>query len=370
MRIGIPKEIKNHEYRVSISPAGVQELVAHGHEVFVETQAGYAIGYDDKHYQTAGAKIAKDAKGLFDSAELIVKVKEPQESECDLLTKDHTLFSYLHLAAEPEMTKKLLASGCTGIAFETITAADGTLPLLAPMSEVAGRMAIQAGAHSLEKAKGGAGVLLSGVPGVSPANVTIVGGGVVGTSAALIAVGMGAKVTILDKSLPRLRKLEEQFGFRVNLIYSTEKTLEEYVTGADLVVGAILIPGASAPKLITEAMIKKMRRGSVLVDVAIDQGGCAETSRPTSHAEPTYIEHDVVHYCVTNIPGAVAKTSSKSLENAILPYTIALANKGIENVLKEDEHMRAGVNIYQGNICYEAIANDLGLDYVALAELL
>ena len=356
MKIGVPKEIKNNEYRVGMIPAAVRELTARGHTVFVETKAGEAIGLHDEMYTRVGAKILRTPDEIFAEADMIVKVKEPQPVEIKRLRKGQTLFTYLHLAPDPEQTKGVLGSGVIGIAYETVTDARGGLPLLAPMSEVAGRMSIQAGAHCLEMEAGGRGQLLGGVPGVPAARVVILGGGVVGTNAARMAMGLEAHVTVLDVSLPRLYELDLQFGAMLNTIYSTIDTIEEHVLGADLVVGAVLLPGAAAPKLITEPMVKQMKKGSVLVDVAIDQGGCSETSRPTTHAEPTYRLHDVVHYCVANMPGAVARTSTFALNNATLPFTIALAEQGPEKAMAQNPHLRAGLNVYKGTLIYRAVA--------------
>ena len=356
MKIGVPKEIKNNEYRVGMIPAAVREVTTHGHTVFVETNAGEAIGLDDETYRRAGATILNTAAEIFAAADMIVKVKEPQAPEIKLLKLDQTLFTYLHLAPDPEQTKGLLASGATAIAYETVTDARGGLPLLAPMSEVAGRMSIQAGAHCLEMEQGGRGQLLGGVPGVPAAKVTILGGGVVGTNAARMAMGLEAHVTVLDVSLPRLYELDLQFGAKLSTVYSTIDAIEENVLAADLVIGAVLLPGAAAPKLITAAMVKRMKKGSVLVDVAIDQGGCSETSRPTTHTDPTYRVHDVVHYCVANMPGAVARTSTFALCNATLPFVLQLAGKGPHRAMAENPHLRAGLNVYQGAITYRAVA--------------
>ncbi len=364
MLVGVPTEIKNHEYRVSISPSGVRELIRHGHQVIVQSNAGHAIGFDDTEYMTAGALVAESALEVYKRAEMIVKVKEPQPVECEMLQEGQILFCYLHLAAEPRITELLLSSGCIAIAYETVSDGRGGLPLLAPMSEVAGRMAVQAGMHCLEKSQGGRGVLLSGVPGVAAGKVTILGGGVVGANAALIAAGVGAEVTILERSLHRIRALENVFDKNVNIIFSTQEALEEYVLASDLVIGAVLIPGAAAPKLVNKQMVKQMQRGSVIVDVAIDQGGCFETSRPTTHDNPIFIQDEVIHYCVTNIPGAVARTASRALENATLPYILALANKGYRAALKEDINFRNGLNIYRGRVTYEAVANELSHAYV------
>ena len=363
MRVGVPKEIKNHEYRVGLVPAGVRELVAQGHEVFVQSTAGAGIGLDDAAYVAAGAKIVPTAAEVFATADLIVKVKEPQLTECKMLRRGQTLFTYLHLAADPEQAKALIASGATAIAYETVTSLDGSLPLLTPMSEVAGRMSIQVGAASLQKANGGLGVLLGGVPGVTPANVVVLGGGVSGTSAAEIAVGMRAEVTVVDRSLKRLRQLDAQFGGRLKTAASNTDTIEKLVSAADLVIGAVLIPGAAAPKLVTRDMVRKMKPGSVMVDISIDQGGCFETSRPTTHAEPTFVVDGVVHYCVTNMPGAVPRTSTFALTNATLPYVKALATLGAQQALAADPHLANGLNVHAGAITHEAVANDLGLPY-------
>lgn len=370
MLIGIPKEIKNHEYRVSVSPQGVRELAYHGHQVIVQKDAGHAIGFDDSQYQAAGALIANSAAEVYDRAEMIVKVKEPQIEECGMIKEGQILFCYLHLAADHKMATALLETNCIAIAYETVTAEDGSLPLLAPMSEVAGRVAVQAGAHCLEKATGGRGVLLGGAPGVQPGKVVIIGGGVVGTNAASMAMGLGANVTIFDRSLKRIRELEWRFGRGVNAIYSTVDAMEERIMVADIVIGAVLIPGASAPKIITEEMVKSMQRGSVIVDVAIDQGGCIATSKPTTHTDPTFVQHDVVHYCVTNIPSAVARTSTKALENSTLPYILSLADHGYRTALKEDANFRNGLNLCRGRVTHEAVARDLNHAYVPAASFL
>ncbi|HEX5801746.1 MAG TPA: alanine dehydrogenase [Azospira sp.] len=361
MQIGVPKEIKVHEYRVGLTPGSVRELVAHGHRVLVERQAGAGIGVADEAYLAAGAEIAGSAEEVFAGAELIVKVKEPQAGECRLLRAEQTLFTYLHLAPDPEQTRLLLASGATAIAYETVTAPGGGLPLLAPMSEVAGRMAIQAGAACLEKERGGAGLLLGGVPGVAPAKVVILGGGTVGSNAAQIAVGVGAEVTILDRSLDRLRQLDARFGNRLRTIHPTRESIERCVLDADLVVGAALVPGAAAPKLVSAAMVRAMRAGSVLVDVSIDQGGCFETSRPTTHADPTYLVDGIVHYCVANMPGAVARTSTFALNNATLPFVLALANQGVRQALRADPYLRTGLNVIAGRLTCAPVAEALGL---------
>ncbi|MBC7905660.1 MAG: alanine dehydrogenase [Rhodospirillaceae bacterium] len=364
MRIGVPKEIKTHEYRVGLTPASVRELVHHGHEVVVETHAGDGIGCPDAAYRMSGAIVVDTAAEVFAAADLVVKVKEPQPAEYGYLRGGQVLFTYLHLAPDPEQTKALVESGVTAIAYETVTDRMGRLPLLAPMSEVAGRMSIQVGAHCLEKEQGGIGVLLGGVPGVAPGNVAIIGGGVVGTNAARMAVGLGARVTVLDKSLARLAQLDEMFGGRVQTAYANLNALEHYTLEADLVVGAVLVPGAAAPRLITRELLTGMRRGSVVVDVAIDQGGCFETSRPTTHAHPTYVEEGVVHYCVTNMPGAVARTSAFALNNATLPFVLALAHKGWVGALTEDPHLRAGLNVHRGQVTHAAVAHARGFQYV------
>ncbi len=364
MLIGVPKEIKVHEYRVGMTPAGVREAVRRGHAVRVETGAGAGIGLDDAAYRKVGASIAVSAAQVFAEAELIVKVKEPQPSECSRLRAGQTIFTYLHLAPDPEQARGLLAAGCTAIAYETVTDLNGRLPLLAPMSEVAGRMAIQAGAHCLEKSQGGSGTLLGGVPGVLPGKVAILGGGVVGTSAARMAVGLGTRVTVLDRSLARLRELDDLFQGRLLTRFATLEAVEEEVLAADLTVGAVLIPGAATPRLIPRAMLAAMKPGSVLVDVSIDQGGCFETSRPTTHADPTYIIDGVVHYCVANMPGAVARTSTFALNNATLPYVLQLADQGAIAALRDDPCLRAGLNVHRGRITYPAVAAALGYDYL------
>ena len=363
MLIGIPKEIKVHEYRVGLTPSSVYELVHHGHEVIVQADAGRAIGLDDEDYRAAGAAIVGHAEEVFARADMVVKVKEPQADECDMLRHGQVLFTYLHLAPDPEQTKRLIASGCIAIAYETVTDKFGGLPLLAPMSEVAGRMSIQAGAHCLEMEQGGRGMLLGGVPGVAAASVVIIGGGVVGTNAARMAMGLEAEVTVIDRSVRRLQELDTLFGPRLNTIYSTVEAIESHVHTADLVIGAVLVPGAEAPRLVTAKMVKNMRRGSVIVDVAIDQGGCTEHSKATTHDDPTFVVDEVVHYCVANMPGAVARTSTFALNNATLPFTVALADKGYKAALADDPHLRAGLNVHCGQITYEAVAHDLGLDY-------
>jgi alanine dehydrogenase len=362
MRIGIPKEIKTQEFRVGMVPHGVHELIAAGHEVFVQSQAGAGMGCDDQQYVAAGARIVATAAEAF-AADLIVKVKEPQPVECAMLKANQVLFTYLHLAADLQQAKGLMSSGATAIAYETVTSTEGALPLLTPMSEVAGRMAVQVGAACLEKERGGAGVLLGGVTGVAPGKVVILGGGVAGTNAAQMAVGMHADVTVVDRSLLRLRQLDAQFGGRIHTAYSTAATIEALVAEADVVIGTVLIPGAAAPKLVTRAMLKKMKPGSVLVDVSIDQGGCFETSKPTTHSNPTYIVDDIVHYCVANIPGAVARTSTFALTNATLPFVRALADKGVTRALADDANLRNGVNVHAGAIAYQAVASALQLPY-------
>lgn len=370
MLIGVPKEIKNHEYRIGLTPGGVRELVVNGHEVIVENNGGAAIGFSNDEYIAAGAKIIDSAEAIFATADMIIKVKEPQPNECKMLRANQILFTYLHLAPDPKQTELLVNSGATCIAYETVTDNHGGLPLLAPMSEVAGRMSIQAGAHHLEKAQGGLGSLLGGVPGVAPAKVLVIGGGVVGAQAARMAVGMGADVTILDRSLPRLRQLDEEFLGRLRCIYSTAESIEQYALEADLVIGAVLIPGAAAPKLLTRAIINKMKKGAVVVDVAIDQGGCFETSMATTHEAPTYIVDGVVHYCVANMPGGVARTSTMALTNATLPFALALANKGVKQALLDDPHLLNGLNVHQSRVTYKAVADVLSYDYGNPKELL
>ncbi|MBX9296952.1 alanine dehydrogenase [Chromobacterium piscinae] len=364
MLIGVPKEIKNHEYRVGLTPSGVRELVANGHKVLVQTHAGLAIGFTDEQYIQAGASIASNAEEVFERADMIVKVKEPQPVECRLLRPGQILFTYLHLAPDPEQTKLLIESDSVAIAYETVTDERGGLPLLAPMSEVAGRMAIQAGAHALEKAQGGRGVLLGGVPGVAPAKVVVIGGGVVGLNAARMAMGAGADVAILDKSLARLKEIDMVFGGRIKTLMSNGANIDDSIRDADLVIGAVLIPGAAAPKLVTRAMLKTMKPGAVLVDVAIDQGGCFETSRATTHQDPIYTVDGIVHYCVANMPGGVARTSTQALTNATLPYTLELANKGWRQALLDNAHLRNGLNVCRGRVTYQAVARDLGHAYV------
>jgi alanine dehydrogenase len=370
MLIGVPKEIKTREYRVGLTPSSVREAVAHGHKVVVETKAGEGIGAADDDYLKAGATIAKTAAEIFKAADMIVKVKEPQAGERKMLRRDQLLFTYLHLAPDPEQTKDLVASGATAIAYETVTSSTGGLPLLAPMSEVAGRMAVQAGAYFLEKAHGGIGILLGGVPGVAPAKVVVLGGGVVGTHAVDVALGMGANVHVIDRSVDALRRLWVQFGRGLNTVFSTRDAIDHHLSDADLVIGGVLIPGASAPKLITRAHLKTMKPGSVIVDVAIDQGGCAETSKATTHDEPTYVVDGVIHYCVANMPGGVPKTSTHALNNATLPFVLALADKGWKQALKDDPHLRNGLNVWNGKITYEAVAKALGHEFVPVAQAL
>ncbi|HJU49312.1 MAG TPA: alanine dehydrogenase [Pseudogulbenkiania sp.] len=364
MLIGVPKEIKNHEYRVGLTPSGVRELVANGHKVLVQSRAGLGVGYTDEQYIQSGASIASNAESVFEAADMIVKVKEPQPVECRLLRSGQVLFTYLHLAPDPEQTKLLLESDAVAIAYETVTDERGGLPLLAPMSEVAGRMAIQAGAHALEKAQGGRGMLLGGVPGVAPAKVVVLGGGVVGLNAARMAMGLGADVTLLDKSLNRLKEIDMVFGGKIKTLMSDTATIEEMIKEADLVVGAVLIPGAAAPKLVTRRMLKIMKAGAVLVDVAIDQGGCFETSRPTTHQNPTYEVDGIVHYCVANMPGGVARTSTQALTNATLPFMLELANKGWAQALLDNPHLRNGLNVCRGKVTHRAVATGLGYEYV------
>lgn len=369
MKIAVPKEIKNHEYRVALTPTGARELATRGHSVTVQVGAGEGAGFADADYEAAGARLEANVDALWGEAELILKVKEPQSEEVARLTRGQTLFTYLHLAAEEKLTRGLMESGATCIAYETVTDRQGGLPLLAPMSTVAGRMAIQAGAHSLEKAQGGSGVLLPGVPGVAPGKVTVIGGGVVGENAARMALGLGAEVSVLDKSIARLEVLDDRYQGRMKTVFSTADAIDEAVRESDLIVGAVLIPGAAAPKLITRAMLADMKPGSVLVDVAIDQGGCFETSRPTTHAEPTYVVDGIVHYCVANMPGAVARTSTQALTNATLPFVIALADKGWKRALADDAHFLPGLNVHDGQITYRAVAEAFGLESVDPATL-
>jgi alanine dehydrogenase len=361
MRIGVPREIKVHEYRVGLMPAGVRELTGAGHEVLIETGAGAGIGVDDAQFRAAGAAIAAREAEVFERADMVVKVKEPQPAECQMLRRGQVLFTYLHLAADPQQAQALIKSGATAIAYETVTAPNGSLPLLTPMSEVAGRMSIQVGAASLQKANGGFGILLGGVPGVAPAKVVILGGGVSGTHAVEMAVGMRADVTVVDRSVGRLRELSSIFGSALRTAYSTTETIEQLVREADLVVGAVLVTGAAAPKLVTRAMVKTMKPGAVLVDISIDQGGCFETSRPTTHAEPTFVVDGVIHYCVANMPGAVPRTSTLALTNATLPYVRALADLGWQAALKRDPGLAEGLNVHAGEITHPVVAKALGL---------
>jgi len=360
MKIGVPKEIKNHEYRVGLTPSSVRELVAHGHEVLVETNAGGGIGATDAVYRKAGARIAADAAEVFASAAMIVKVKEPQAAEIARLRPGQVLFTYLHLAPDPEQCKGLLASGAVCIAYETVTQPGGGLPLLAPMSEVAGRMAVQAGAHSLEKAHGGMGTLLGGVAGVAPAKIVILGAGVVGSNAAQIAVGTGAQVVVIDRSIEALRRMDRLLGARVMTIFSNRDNIERHLRSADLVIGGVLIPGAAAPKLVSRQLVSEMKPGSVVVDVAIDQGGCFETARATTHADPTYVVDHVVHYCVANMPGAVPRTSTYALNNATLPFALQLAQEGWKGALRANPHLKAGLNVCSGKVTYREVAEALG----------
>jgi len=365
MLVGVPKEIKNHEYRVGLTPDSVREVVAHGHEVVVETNAGVGIGASDADYEAAGASILPTAAEVFAKAEMIVKVKEPQAVERKMLRPDHLLFTYLHLAPDPEQTADLVASGAVCIAYETVTDQKGRLPLLAPMSQVAGRLSIQAGATALQKANGGAGVLLGGVPGVAPAKTVVIGGGVVGAHAIEMAIGLGSDVTVLDRNVDVLDALSARFGSRLKTVFSNRAALEKEVLAADLVVGAVLVAGAAAPKLVTKEHIKAMKPGSVVVDVAIDQGGCFETSRATTHQDPTYIVDEVVHYCVANMPGAVARTSTYALNNATLPYVLALADKGYAAALRDIPGFLPGLNVYKGQVTVAEVAENLGYTYVS-----
>lgn len=370
MDIGVPKECKVEEYRVGLTPGSAKEFIGCGHSVFVQSQAGMGIGFADEMYEQAGATVLPSMEEVYQVAELIIKVKEPQPVEFPFLRAGQTLFTYLHLAPDPKQTEALLNAGVTAIAYETVTDHRGALPLLVPMSQVAGRLSIQAGAHALEKSQGGSGILLGGVPGVRPAKVVVIGGGVVGTNAARMAMGLEADVTVLDRSTHRLRELDFQFGCKLQTLYATQDNIEQEVIDADLVIGAVLIPGASAPRLVTRDMLKKMRPGSVLVDVAIDQGGCFETSRATTHREPTYIVDGVVHYCVSNMPGAVARTSTIALNNVTLPFALALANEGIIGALKVNAHLRAGLNVHKGNLVCEAVAKALDKPHVSAESCL
>ena len=370
MKVGVPKETKTHEYRVGLTPAGTRELVQHGHSVMVEHAAGAGIGFGDEAYRNAGATVLDSANQVFATADMIVKVKEPLPPEIAMLRQGQVLFTYLHLAADRPQAQGLIASGATCVAYETVTDRAGALPLLAPMSEVAGRMSVQVGAHCLERYQGGAGILLGGVPGVPPAKVVVLGGGVSGVNAARMAVGLEASVTIIDKSLPRLKELDLQFGPRATTLFATVEAIEQAVLAADLVIGAVLVPGAAAPKLVTREMMRRMRPGSVLVDIAIDQGGCFETSRPTTHANPTYVEDGVVHYCVTNMPGAVARTSTFALTNATLPFVLALAGKGWRQAMLDDAHLAEGLNIHAGQVTHIAVAQALALHHAPVTQVL
>ncbi len=370
MIVGTPKEIKNHEYRVGLTPESVGELVAHGHEVLVETDAGKGIGALNEAYEAVGAKIVGTAEEIFNRSDMVVKVKEPQAIERKMLREGQILYTYLHLAPDPEQTHDLIKSGAVCIAYETVTDNSGGLPLLKPMSQVAGRMSVQAGATALEKSHGGRGVLLGGVPGVAPGKVVIIGGGVVGFNAAQMAIGLHADVTILDRNPTVLERLENHFESSAKVIYSTNALLERLVLEADLVIGAVLIPGAAAPKMVTREMLKTMQDGSVIVDVAIDQGGCFETSKATTHADPTYVIDGVVHYCVANMPGGVARTSTYALNNVTLPHALRIADKGWKQALKDDKHLANGLNVWKGNITCEPVAKDLGLNYVPVEAAL
>lgn len=370
MLIGVPKEIKNFEYRVGLVPSSVRELITNGHQVLIEKGAGEKIGFDDNSYKLVGARIVDTAQEIYSQAEMVIKVKEPQPQECRMLRENQILFTYLHLAPDPEQAKLLQESGCIAIAYETVTGPHGGLPLLAPMSEVAGRMAIQAGANSLEIKNGGRGILLGGVPGVAPAKVVVIGGGVVGTNSVRVAMGMGAHVVVIDKSLERLYHLDLQFGSKINTVFSTTDSIEEHVLSADLVIGAVLIPGASAPRLVTKSMLSRMRNGSVIVDVSIDQGGCFETSRPTTHENPTYIIDGVVHYCVANMPGAVPRTSTFALNNATLPFVLMLAKEGYKNAMRRNHHLLHGLNVCQGKITYKAVAEALHQPYTPAEKMI
>jgi alanine dehydrogenase len=370
MKIGVPKEIKVHEYRVGLVPASVAELVSAGHEVVVERGAGAGIGSPDADYEQAGARIAPDAAAVFAAAGLIVKVKEPPPAEIAMLRPGQALFTYLHLAPDPAQARGLMGSGVTAIAYETVTDTEGRLPLLAPMSEVAGRMATQVGAHYLEKAQGGAGILLGGVAGVAPGKVCVLGAGTVGREAARMAIGLGAEVTVLNRGVAKLAELDLIFGNRLRTVQSNTAMVERYVADADLVVGAVLVPGGAAPKVVSADLVARMRKGSVIVDVAIDQGGCIATSRPTTHADPVFVANGVTHYCVTNMPGAVPRTSAFALNNATLPFVMAMANKGVTAALKADPHLRAGLNVMDGRITCAAVAASLGLDHTPAGDLL
>jgi len=370
MRIGVPKEIKVHEYRIGLVPAAARELVEAGHEVTVQTGGASGIGFSDADYQRVGAKIAATAEEIFDKSEMIVKVKEPQAKECAQLHKGQVLYTYLHLAPDPKQTEALVKSGATCIAYETVTAPDGSLPLLTPMSEVAGRMSVQVGAYCLQKANGGRGILLGGVPGVAAAKVVILGGGVSGTHAAEMAVGLRADVTVIDRSMKRLRELSSIFGATLRTEYSTQEHIDALVIDADLVIGAVLIAGAAAPKLVTRDMVRRMKAGSVLVDISIDQGGCFETSKATTHADPTYVVDDVIHYCVANMPGAVPRTSTFALNNATLPFARKLADLGWKKAMQLDPHLANGLNVHEGHVTNDAVARELGYKYTPVSDFL
>jgi alanine dehydrogenase len=369
MIVGVPKEIKDNESRVGLVPASVEELTSRGIQVIVEHDCGRNIGFSDKDYQNVGAKVVS-CDQVFEQAELIIKVKEPQAAECKKLKEHQTLFTYLHLAPDPQQAQLLQDSGCCAIAYETVTSNRGDLPLLSPMSEVAGRLAVQAAARCMEKPEGGPGLLMGGVPGVAPANVMVIGGGVVGTESIKMAIGMGGKVTVLDKSLPRLRQLDQYFGNRLTTVYATESTIRHHAVEADVIIGAVLVPGGAAPKLISKKMLKELRPGCVMLDVAIDQGGCFETSKPTTHTDPTYVIDDIIHYCVANMPGGVPRTSSFALNNATLPYVIQLCKHGVKKALLQDKHLLNGLNVMRGSITHEAVAMDLGKSYVPAQEAL
>jgi len=363
MKVGVPKEIKTHEYRVGLVPSSVHELTQRGHEVFIESNAGNGCGFSNDNYKQVGATILSSAEEIFNVSDMIIKVKEPQHKECMLLRKEQILFTFLHLAADKQQTEDLINSESIAIAYETVTSEHGDLPLLSPMSEVAGRMSVQVGAVSLQKSNKGSGLLLGGVPGVSPGNVLIIGGGVVGINAASMAIGLGANVTIIDKSIKRLREIDFRFGNKIKTLYSTLKSIEESIINADLIIGAVLIPGSSAPKLISKEMLNKIKKGTVLVDVAIDQGGCFETSKPTTHENPTYIVNDIVHYCVANMPGAVSRTSAFALNNATLPFILEISEKGYKKALRENSHLMAGLNIYKGIVTCKPVAESLNYKY-------
>lgn len=370
MLIGVPKEIKVHEYRVGLTPNSVFTLTSMGHEVYVENNAGAAVGYSNAEYEAVGATVLANAQEVFAKAEMIVKVKEPQASERAMLKPHHTLFTYLHLAPDLDQANELINSGCTAIAYETVTADDGSLPLLVPMSEVAGRLSVQAAAFSLEKHHGGEGILLGGVPGVEPAEVMVIGGGIVGSNAVQIAVGMGARVTVFDRSLPRLRWFNNKYGSAITTLYANPKNLHSVLPKTDVVIGAVLVPGDAAPKLLSRADLAMMRPGCVLVDVSIDQGGCFETSRPTTHLEPTYTEENIVHYCVANMPGAVPRTSTRALNHATLPFVLELANKGTFKALSENKHLAQGLNVCQGMITHKSVANALKKPFKSVETIL